>query len=132
MLVAAGAAFHVLRLDCEIADVLRRQGHPDQAKPLLNTTLAAIDPADDLMAVSDIHRRLGLILATDSDAATAEEHYRAALALLEQADAALELAVTCRLLGDLLTRRHHPRGIRSRQDIEKRTRDAVSMATLNG
>jgi tetratricopeptide (TPR) repeat protein len=104
VLVAAGAAFQVLRLDCEIADVLRRQGHPDEAKVLLNNTLAAIDSADDLMAVSDIHRQLGLLLATEGDVVTAENHYRAAIALLEQADAALEIAVTCRLLGDLLTR----------------------------
>ncbi|MFK4185825.1 tetratricopeptide repeat protein [Streptomyces sparsogenes] len=50
------------------------------------------------------HRLLGLIAEERGDARTAEEHYRAALALLERTGAAGDLADLCRLLGDLLRR----------------------------
>ncbi|MFE2031192.1 tetratricopeptide repeat protein [Streptomyces hygroscopicus] len=50
------------------------------------------------------HRLLGLIADERGDAEAAEEHYCAALSLLERTGAAGDLADLCRLLGDLLRR----------------------------
>ncbi|MFD9903678.1 transcriptional regulator, partial [Streptomyces sp. NPDC059063] len=50
------------------------------------------------------HRLLGLIAEERGDTETAEEHYCAALSLLERSSAAGDLADLCRLLGDLLRR----------------------------
>lgn len=50
------------------------------------------------------HRLLGLIAEERGDVETAEEHYCAALSLLERTGAAGDLADLCRLLGDLLRR----------------------------
>lgn len=50
------------------------------------------------------HRLLGLIADERGDAEGAEEHYCAALSLLERTGAAGDLADLCRLLGDLLRR----------------------------
>lgn len=50
------------------------------------------------------HRLLGLIAEERGDNEAAEEHYCAALSLLERTGAAGDLADLCRLLGDLLRR----------------------------
>ncbi|MFH8368587.1 helix-turn-helix domain-containing protein [Streptomyces sp. NPDC018031] len=50
------------------------------------------------------HRLLGLIAEERGDREAAEEHYCAALSLLERTGAAGDLADLCRLLGDLLRR----------------------------
>ncbi|KOG57569.1 hypothetical protein ADK38_42965 [Streptomyces varsoviensis] len=50
------------------------------------------------------HRLLGLIAEDRGDTERAEEHYCAALSLLERTGAAGDLADLCRLLGDLLRR----------------------------
>ncbi|MFC0600114.1 helix-turn-helix domain-containing protein [Streptomyces palmae] len=50
------------------------------------------------------HRLLGLIAEERGDVEVAEEHYCAALSLLERTGAAGDLADLCRLLGDLLRR----------------------------
>ncbi|MFT2018089.1 helix-turn-helix domain-containing protein [Streptomyces sp. 796.1] len=50
------------------------------------------------------HRLLGLIAEERGDTEAAEEHYCAALSLLERTGAAGDLADLCRLLGDLLRR----------------------------
>ncbi|WP_344591431.1 helix-turn-helix transcriptional regulator [Streptomyces violaceusniger] len=50
------------------------------------------------------HRLLGLIADERGDTEAAEEHYCAALSLLERTGAAGDLADLCRLLGDLLRR----------------------------
>ncbi|MEU2562050.1 helix-turn-helix domain-containing protein [Streptomyces longispororuber] len=50
------------------------------------------------------HRLLGLIAEERGDTETAEEHYCAALSLLERSSAAGDLADLCRLLGDLFRR----------------------------
>ncbi|WP_436847344.1 helix-turn-helix domain-containing protein [Streptomyces buecherae] len=50
------------------------------------------------------HRLLGLIAEERGDLEAAEEHYCAALSLLERSGAAGDLADLCRLLGDLLRR----------------------------
>ncbi|MEU9964221.1 helix-turn-helix transcriptional regulator [Streptomyces malaysiensis] len=50
------------------------------------------------------HRLLGLIADERGDVEAAEEHYCAALSLLERTGAAGDLADLCRLLGDLLRR----------------------------
>ncbi|MFE6780314.1 helix-turn-helix domain-containing protein [Streptomyces sp. NPDC057702] len=50
------------------------------------------------------HRLLGLIAEERGDVEAAEEHYCAALSLLERSGAAGDLADLCRLLGDLLRR----------------------------
>lgn len=101
ILVEVGAGFQLRRLDCELADVLRRQGDTDRAGALLAATLAGLDAGHDLLAIAGVHRQLGMI-AVGTDRAVAEAHYRRAIDLLDRADSALELAATCRLLGDLL------------------------------
>ncbi|MGB8945835.1 MAG: tetratricopeptide repeat protein, partial [Streptomyces sp.] len=54
--------------------------------------------------VGAAHRLLGLIAEECGDTEAAEEHYRAALPLLERAGAAGDVAGLCCLLGDLLRR----------------------------
>ncbi|MGW3566719.1 helix-turn-helix domain-containing protein [Streptomyces sp. NPDC000941] len=129
MLASKRAALYVVQVEVELADVLRRRGRTAEAEELLLPLLKRStgdgepepEPEEDGATGDDgaasgltaeagavhaggAHRLLGLIAEERGDAATAEEHYRAALSLLERTGAAGDLADLCRLLGDLLRR----------------------------
>ncbi|WP_307841328.1 helix-turn-helix domain-containing protein [Streptomyces endocoffeicus] len=130
MLASKRAALFTGQVEVELADVLRRRGRTAEAEALLLPLLAsspaagAADTAGEPEAASGeagpgeagltadrgavhaggAHRLLGLIADERGDAEAAEEHYCAALSLLERTGAAGDLADLCRLLGDLLRR----------------------------
>ncbi|MGO4418122.1 helix-turn-helix domain-containing protein, partial [Streptomyces sp. MCAF7] len=131
MLASKRAALYVVQVEVELADVLRRRGRTAEAEelllPLLKRSTGDGEPEPEPESEEDgatgdggaasgltaeagavhaggAHRLLGLIAEERGDAATAEEHYRAALSLLERTGAAGDLADLCRLLGDLLRR----------------------------
>ncbi|WP_307821542.1 helix-turn-helix domain-containing protein [Streptomyces coffeae] len=124
MLASKRAALFTVQVEVELADVLRRRGRAAEAEALLLPLLArSADAEGQAPARTDgtgptagltaergavhaggAHRLLGLIADERGDADTAEEHYCAALSLLERTGAAGDLADLCRLLGDLLRR----------------------------
>ncbi|WP_275561419.1 helix-turn-helix domain-containing protein [Streptomyces sp. 5-6(2022)] len=122
MLASKRAALFTVQVEVELADVLRRRGRTAEAEalllPLLARTPAANAPKGPDKASGEAgltadrgavhaggaHRLLGLIADERGDAEAAEEHYCAALSLLERTGAAGDLADLCRLLGDLLRR----------------------------
>ncbi|MEU8824201.1 helix-turn-helix transcriptional regulator [Streptomyces sp. NPDC048636] len=130
MLASRRAALFTVQVEVELADVLRRRGRAAEAEALLLPLLArspgpepgtqedgetpayGADAADGAGLTAErgavhaggAHRLLGLIADERGDADTAEEHYCAALSLLERTGAAGDLADLCRLLGDLLRR----------------------------
>ncbi|MEU5951277.1 helix-turn-helix transcriptional regulator [Streptomyces sp. NPDC047525] len=116
MLTAKRAALYAEQVEVELADVLRRRGKVGEAEALLRPLLATgTEPAGskDVPAlragrgavhVGAAHRLLGLIAEECGDTEAAEEHYRAALPLLERAGVTGDVADLCRLLGDLLRR----------------------------
>lgn len=113
MLTAKRASLYAQQVEVELADVLRRRGQIREAEALLRPLLAAgPEPAEipvlragrGAVHMGAAHRLLGLIAEECGDAGTAEEHYRAALPLLERAGAAGNVAGLCCLLGDLLRR----------------------------
>ncbi|MFI6638833.1 tetratricopeptide repeat protein [Streptomyces sp. NPDC050504] len=110
MLASKRAALFTEQVEVELADVLRRRGRAGEARELLRPLLdpggerGALRAGRGAVHAGGAHRLLGLIAEEDGDAAGAEEHYRAALALLQDSSAAGDLADLCRLLGDLLRR----------------------------
>nr|WP_055546706.1 helix-turn-helix transcriptional regulator [Streptomyces sp. NBRC 110028] len=134
MLASKRAALFMVQVEVELADVLRRRGRTAAAEALLRPLLArsggsrdsgdsgssgssgdsgssrdgqeAVELTAERGAVhaGGAHRLLGLIADERGDAEEAEEHYCAALSLLERTGAAGDLADLCRLLGDLLRR----------------------------
>ncbi|MER8154860.1 helix-turn-helix transcriptional regulator [Streptomyces sp. NPDC094472] len=125
MLASKRAALFTVQVEVELADVLRRRGRTADAEALLLPLLARTpaegaadapgepgDATDEVGLTADrgavhaggAHRLLGLIADERGDAEAAEEHYCAALSLLERTGAAGDLADLCRLLGDLLRR----------------------------
>ncbi|MFD8867822.1 helix-turn-helix domain-containing protein [Streptomyces sp. NPDC059590] len=117
MLASKRATLYTVQVEVELADVLRRRGRTAEAEALLVPLLRRGDGevAGDggvpgltaehgVVHAGGAHRLLGLIAEERGDAAAAEEHYRAALSLLERTGAAGDLADLCRLLGDLLRR----------------------------
>ncbi|WP_413799833.1 helix-turn-helix domain-containing protein [Streptomyces iranensis] len=134
MLASKRAALFTVQVEVELADVLRRRGRTAEAEALLLPLLASSpaagppntagepDAAPDAapgeagpgeagltadrgaVHAGGAHRLLGLIADEHGDAEAAEEHYCAALSLLERTGAAGDLADLCRLLGDLLRR----------------------------
>ncbi|MFB7620448.1 tetratricopeptide repeat protein [Kitasatospora sp. NPDC056181] len=104
MLAARHAELFTHQVDVELADVLRRRGRHEQAGELLRSLLDRIGPDRGAVHAAGAHRLLGLIAEDRDEPETAEEHYVTALALLERAGAAGDLADLCRLLGDLLRR----------------------------
>lgn len=116
MLASKQATLYTVQVEVELADVLRRRGRAVEAEALLVPLLRRGDEVADGGGVPGLtaehgavhaggaHRLLGLIAEERGDAAAAEEHYRAALSLLERTGAAGDLADLCRLLGDLLRR----------------------------
>ncbi|WP_299531981.1 lipopolysaccharide assembly protein LapB [uncultured Streptomyces sp.] len=104
MLASKRAALYTAQVEVELADVLRRQGKGAEAEELLLRLLGELHPERGSVHAGGAHRLLGLIRAESGDVDAAEEHYVTALALLERAGAAGDLADICRLLGDLLRR----------------------------
>ncbi|WP_172381954.1 tetratricopeptide repeat protein [Streptomyces sp. MNP-20] len=113
MLASKRAALFTEQVEVELADVLRRRGRADEAEALLRPLLVSgADGADTgplgaergAVHAGGAHRLLGLIAEERGDTESAEEHYCAALSLLERSSAAGDLADLCRLLGDLLRR----------------------------
>lgn len=116
MLTAKRAALYAEQVEVELADVLRRRGKVREAEALLRPLLVTGTESSDAADVPALragrgavhggaaHRLLGLIAEECGDTNAAEEHYRAALPLLERAGAAGDVAGLCCLLGDLLRR----------------------------
>ncbi|MGK5641241.1 tetratricopeptide repeat protein [Streptomyces sp. URMC 126] len=106
MLAAKRAPLFTVQVEVELADVLRRRGKADEAAGLLAPLLApsALGPERGAVHAGGAHRLLGLMAEERGDTDSAEEHYCAALSLLERTGAAGDLADLCRLLGDLLRR----------------------------
>jgi tetratricopeptide (TPR) repeat protein len=104
MLVAARAGLFTVQVEVELADVLRRRGKGGEAEELLRRQLDQLNPWRGAVHAGGAHRLLGLIAEERDDTEAAEEHYVTALAMLERAGAAGDLADICRLLGDLLRR----------------------------
>lgn len=106
MLAAKRAPLFTVQVEVELADVLRRRGKADEAAALLAPLLTPAALGDERGAVhaGGAHRLLGLMAEDRGDTESAEEHYCAALSLLERTGAAGDLADLCRLLGDLLRR----------------------------
>ncbi|MDH6144333.1 tetratricopeptide (TPR) repeat protein [Kitasatospora sp. GP30] len=98
------AALYTQQIDVELADVLRRSGRSTQAAALLADLLGSLHPQRGAVHAGAAHRLLGLIAEERGAHAEAEQHYRTALELLQQAGATADLADLCRLLGDLLRR----------------------------
>ncbi|WP_308312598.1 helix-turn-helix transcriptional regulator [Streptomyces sp. ISL-11] len=106
MLASKRAALFTVQVEVELADVLRRRGKAAEAKALLSPLLApsALGAERGAVHAGGAHRLLGLIAEERGETESAEEHYCAALSLLERTGAAGDLADLCRLLGDLLRR----------------------------
>ncbi|MQY11682.1 hypothetical protein SRB5_18010 [Streptomyces sp. RB5] len=104
MLLAKRAVLFTAQVEVELADVLRRRGSTSEAAQLLQLLLDPARPGFGTVHAAGAHRLLGLIAEAAGDDDRAEEHYVNALALLETAGAAGDLADLCRLLGDLLRR----------------------------
>ncbi|MET8685557.1 helix-turn-helix domain-containing protein [Streptomyces sp. NPDC004732] len=121
ILASKRAALFTEQVEVELADVLRRRGKTGEAETLLRPLLTTGDgaagsaggagsAAEPLGAgrgavhAGGAHRLLGLIAEERGDTEAAEEHYCAALSLLERSSAVGDLADLCRLLGDLLRR----------------------------
>ncbi len=98
------ADLYTVQVNVELADVLRRQGKYGAAEQLLSQLLGELGSGRGAVHAGAAHRLLGLIAEERDRVEQAEEHYRAALALLEQAGATGDIADLCRLLGDLLRR----------------------------
>ncbi|MEU6120616.1 helix-turn-helix transcriptional regulator [Streptomyces sp. NPDC047123] len=116
ILASKRAALFTGQVEVELADVLRRRGKAEEAEALLRPLLTPDTPEDEGAGTGTLgagrgavhaggaHRLLGLIAEDRGDTERAEEHYCAALSLLERSSAVGDLADLCRLLGDLLRR----------------------------
>ncbi|WP_372408957.1 tetratricopeptide repeat protein [Streptomyces luteireticuli] len=106
MLASKRAPLFTVQVEVELADVLRRRGRADEAAALLAPLLSpsALGAERGAVHAGGAHRLLGLMAEERGDNDAAEEHYCAALSLLERTGAAGDLADLCRLLGDLLRR----------------------------
>ena len=104
MLRAAGATFYAVQVEVELADVRWRLGHTAEAEQLLIELLADLGHGHGAVHAAAAHRLLGLIRERAGAPEDAEQHYRAAIELQQEADIAGDLADTSRLLGDLLER----------------------------
>nr|WP_249375625.1 tetratricopeptide repeat protein [Streptomyces sp. I05A-00742] len=106
MLAAQHAPLFTAQVEVELADVLRRRGRAEEAAGLLTPLLSpsALGAERGAVHAGGAHRLLGMMAENRGDTEAAEEHYCAALSLLERTGAAGDLADLCRLLGDLLRR----------------------------
>ncbi|HEX2068601.1 MAG TPA: tetratricopeptide repeat protein, partial [Actinomycetota bacterium] len=91
----------------ELARVDRLEGRVETARELLERSISLIGDTDTPI-VAWAHRELGLVLF-EQDVTMAEKHLRTAIELFERSEQSVEIAVTYRALGDLLTAggRHH-------------------------
>ena len=87
----------------ELARVERLQGHVGRARELLERSIA-LQSAADTPILAWAHRELGLVLI-EAEPFSAEKHFRTAIELYELADQRVDIAVTYRALGDLLSAR---------------------------
>jgi tetratricopeptide (TPR) repeat protein len=87
----------------ELARVARLQGHPEQARALLERSIALLGTSDDPI-LAWAHLELGTVLAELGDDDD-EKHVRLAIELYERTEQAVGLAVSHRALGDLLRAR---------------------------
>lgn len=62
----------------------RAQGHSDEARRLFEETLAEAESEVQPQVAERCHTSLGLLAAATRDAATAEKHFRSAIALIEE------------------------------------------------
>lgn len=104
MLRETGGTFYAAQVEVELADVRRRRGHDTDAERLLRGLLEELGPGRGAVHAAAAHRLLGLIHEERGEPRQAEQHYRAAIPLQEEADVVGDLADTSRLLGDLLHR----------------------------
>jgi tetratricopeptide (TPR) repeat protein len=87
----------------ELARVERLEGNSDRAKELLERSIALMGESDTPI-LAWAQRELGLTVA-ETDPRAAEKHFRTAIDLYERAEQAVDIAVTYRVLGDLLRSR---------------------------
>jgi tetratricopeptide (TPR) repeat protein len=85
----------------ELARIARRQGRRDEARRLLDSSVALLGDDADVPELALALRELGLA-EVDEDHTAAEKYFREAIVLYKRMNAAIDLAVTYRLLGDLL------------------------------
>ncbi|MEZ0110312.1 tetratricopeptide (TPR) repeat protein [Catenulispora sp. EB89] len=109
MLRATGATFYAVQVEVELADVRWRLGHPAEAEGLLGRLLDGLGTGHGTIHAAAAHHLLGQIREHAGDPAGAEQHYRTAIHLQQEADVIGDLADTSRLLGDLLDRQGRTR-----------------------
>lgn len=85
----------------ELARVWRSSGRLEEAAESLEASLALLEDKDHPGLAGWANRELGLCLA-ESDPPVAEKHVRAAIELFELSAQPVQLAITHRVLGDLL------------------------------
>jgi tetratricopeptide (TPR) repeat protein len=84
----------------ELARVARLEGDPQTARALLERSIAVLGTSDD-PELAYAHLELGIALS-DLDTSSAEKHARRAIELYERTEQPIGLAVSHRLLGDVL------------------------------
>jgi len=85
----------------ELARVHRLRGGLDQARRLLERSISLMGESDTPI-LAWAHRELGLVLAQE-DPGAGEKNLRVAIEMYERSEQRVEVAVTYRALGDLLT-----------------------------
>lgn len=92
----------------ELALVAHLEGDVHAARPLLERSIALLGTGDD-PELAYAHLELGKVLV-DLDAAGAEKHLRSAVELYERTEQPVGIAVSHRVLGDLLRAAGDPAG----------------------
>ncbi len=87
----------------ELGRVERLEGRIDRARECLERSIDLIRDSDTPM-LAEAHRELGFVMA-ERNPALAEKNFRIAIELYERAEQTVDIAVTYRALGDLLTAR---------------------------
>jgi tetratricopeptide (TPR) repeat protein len=87
----------------ELGRVERLQGSMSRAREILEHSISLVGDSDTTVSAG-AHRQLGMALAGD-DPTMAEKNLRTAVELYERAQQPVELALTYRVLGDLLSAR---------------------------
>ena len=90
----------------ELARIERLRGRVDQARSLLERSMSLMGDSDTPI-LAWAHRELGVLLA-DVEPPTAEKNLRVAIDMYERSEQSVQVAVTYRALGDLLTSRGDP------------------------
>ncbi len=87
----------------ELARLERLQGRTERARELLERSITLLGDAD-VPILAWAHRELGLVFL-EVDPARGEKHLRVAIDLYERSEQSIDIAVTYRALGDLLSGR---------------------------